>query len=56
VRLLYIANGNIPSGRTHSFRAADSARFDHAHVCPLTWRRRAAEILERLAPWMGRVA
>jgi glycosyltransferase involved in cell wall biosynthesis len=28
----------------------------HAHVRPLTWRRRAAEILERLAPWMGRVA
>jgi hypothetical protein len=27
-----------------------------AHVRPLTWRRRTAEILERFAPWMGRVA
>ena len=50
MRLLYISNGDIPSKWAHTFQAVKTAQ------APLTWRRRAAEILERFALWMGRVA
>jgi hypothetical protein len=56
VRLLYISNGNIPSERSPAFQAMESACFDHGRVLTPTWRRRAAEILERFAGWLGRVA